>query len=97
MQKVNWECMYNIQYYSKGHFFDKSAMRFFNSRLSDGGYSNGKEVYFVTSERFDSNSPRLYTIRKLTLKTGSIDTVEFQQYKTKKTAEKYARILAEKE
>lgn len=94
MKKITWDSINNIQYYSKGHFFDKEAIRFFNSRLPSGGFNNGNEIYFVTSERFDSNTPCMYTVRKLTIKTGSIDTVEFQQYKTKKTAEKYAEILA---
>ena len=91
---MQWESMNNIQHYAKGHFFDKDAMRFFNSRIPSGGYSNGKEVFFITSEKYNSDSKRAYTIRKLTIKTGSIETVgEFQQYKTSTKANKEAKKL----
>lgn len=62
-----------------GHFFEPTAMRFFNSRI-------GKKVYvgryFITSEQFDEKSPRRYTIREAQ-EDGSIDTIgDYQQYKS---------------
>ena len=59
----------------RGHFFDKDAMRFFNSRLVDEVFPSLGKVYFVTSEKFDYNSPRKFSVRVLNLDTGSIDTV----------------------
>jgi hypothetical protein len=48
------------------HFFDAEAMRFFNSRLCGDAHRIAPGVYaFVTSERFDDRSPRLYTLRIL--------------------------------
>ena len=79
------------------HFFDKSTMRFFNSRimtkLNEGYLINNK--YFITSEKFDDNSPRLYTIREY-IGDGDIDTVgEFQQFRTVKEALEYAKGLSD--
>jgi hypothetical protein len=60
------------------HFFTKGAMRFFNSRILPTVYGGR---YFITSERFDHNSPRYYTIRECV--AGHIETVgEFQEYAT---------------
>lgn len=94
-----------IERRSKGHFFEKGAMRFFNSRVAQYGYrkvtcTNSETLYhnlvfFVTSERFDYKSRRLYTIRRLNLESGEIITVsEFQQYKTSSHANKVAQKMA---
>lgn len=59
------------------HWFDSATKRFFRSRIGSTLYG-GK--YFVSSEQFDDNSPRLYTIR-IARDNGSISTVgSFQQY-----------------
>lgn len=77
------------------HFFDKGAMQFFNSRI-EGGMIGGR--WFITSEQFDDESPRLYTVRVVTRDDAAvpalqIDTVgEFQAYTTK--AEARASALA---
>ena len=69
------------------HFFDPSAKRFFNSRISESGIRKGNEVYFTTSEKFDYNSPRKYSVRKMNLKTGEVGEVsEFQAYDTSSQA-----------
>jgi hypothetical protein len=67
-----------------GHyFFSPSTLRFFKSRVGTRVYYGR---YFITSEQFDYNSPRLYTIR-IANDDGSIDTVgEFQQYTTRAAA-----------
>lgn len=71
------------------YFFSPGSKRFFNSRILDSVYPTKKLVYFVTSEKFDYKSPRLFTIRAYNPKTGSIDTIgEFQQYKTSLQAKK---------
>lgn len=72
---------------SKGFFFNKDSMKFFSSRLVDEVFPSNKEVFFVTSEKFDHKSPRLFTVRVLDLGSGSIITVgEFQGYETKTQA-----------
>jgi hypothetical protein len=73
-----------------GHFFDRSSKRFFRSRIGQiviGGR------YFITSEQFDHNSARLYTIREC--QNGKIETVgEFQAYATGAAARAAAKNLA---
>ena len=62
-----------------GHFFDRAALRFFNSRIGSAVYGGR---FFITSEQFDrDSSPRLYTIREC--RNGSIEDLgSFQQYAT---------------
>lgn len=67
------------------HFFDKGAMRFFNSKI-ETGMLQGR--YFVTSEQFDDESPRLYSARIVTRDDDAtpglmIDTLgDFQAFKS---------------
>jgi hypothetical protein len=63
-----------------GHFFDPQAMRFFNSKI-ESELIEGR--YFITSERYDTDSPKLYTIRQIS-ETGQIlgDLGEFQEFDT---------------
>lgn len=86
-----------------GHFFDKDALRFFNSRISDRVYPTfgHKGTYFVTSERNDDYG-RFYTVRvaywtenERGFRKLEIETVgEFQQYGNARAAHKSAKILA---
>lgn len=63
------------------HWFSPDTMRFFSSRV-ETGLLYGR--YFVTSERFDDDFPRLYTVREVVGPNADIDTVgEFQAYETK--------------
>ncbi|QDK02874.1 hypothetical protein KNU71_gp041 [Streptomyces phage Braelyn] len=79
------------------HFFDRAALRFFNSRISEMCYSDlqGKTMFFVSSERFDDMSPRLYTVRVAKLDENghlTIDTVsEFQEYASRDGAHSRAK------
>ncbi len=60
------------------HFFDRKTMQFFHSKIATRRPIAGR--YFVTSELFDSTSPRLYTIREV-LDNGRVKRVgEFQGY-----------------
>lgn len=73
-------------------WFTPGAMRFFNSKVPPNVYGNR---YFVTSEQYDYDSPRLYTIREI-MDDGSINTVgEFQQYETLTAARVAARKLVQ--
>lgn len=79
------------------HFFEPSAMRFFRSRCSGAVYPGTRSTWFVTSEQFDSDSPRLYSVRVQQI-DGTIDTVgEFQQYATSREARAVAARLAKGE
>jgi len=64
------------------HWFDKDTMKFFKSRVGNTVY---KGVYFISSEQFDYNSPRLYSIRKVVCENNRFDiqTIgDFQGYNT---------------
>ena len=88
----------------QGHFFDRGAMRFFDSRFSRYGVilADGSTL-FVTSERFDHNTLRRYTVRMQDA-TGSIVGVPsdrlashrvytFQQYASSVSAWRALRRL----
>ena len=72
-----------------GHWFSPANMKFFNSRI-ESGVLRGR--YFISSERFDENSPRLFSVRSFD-EAGEVDTVgEFQAYRSK--AEAVAAVKA---
>jgi hypothetical protein len=73
------------------HFFDASSMRFFRSKIASKRVFGGR--YFITSEQFDWDSPRLYTIREAK-PDGRIETVqEFQKFATVEQAKRAAEKL----
>lgn len=73
------------------YFFSPSTMRFFRSKVASRTVINGR--YFITSEQFDDDSPRLYTIRRAN-DDGTISTIgEFQQYETVTAAKAAAANL----
>ncbi len=79
------------------HWFDADTMRFFRSRLPDGGYKSADgRIYFVTSEKNSSQRysfPRLYSVRCFF--NGDVKTIgEFQAFKTSATAHRYAKGYA---
>lgn len=80
------------------NWFDKGAMRFFNTRLPKKAFASqgAKCFYFVTSEAFDYKSKRKYTVRRQC--SCKVDTVgEFQQYASQKSATTVAKRLAKKD
>ena len=80
------------------YFFSPDTTRFFDSRYPSYAYKSGSLAYFITSERFRHDYPRLYTIRVCDLTTGGIDTVgEFQQYGTRQQAERALKKLLKTE
>lgn len=73
-------------------FFEKGAMRFFKSRVQTIPPYGGS--IFVTSEKYDWKSPRLYTVRAILL-NGSIRSLsDFQEYSTYEAAHEAARNFA---
>lgn len=79
------------------HFFDRSTMRFFRSKLPASGYEGPGGVFFVTSEQFAPSSgpahPRRYTVRQL-VKEGDIDTIGDFNKMTADAARAMAKRLA---
>jgi hypothetical protein len=62
------------------NWFSKEAMRFFSTKIEA---KPNKKGIFITSEQFDENAPRKYTLRKFNTETNMVDTVgEFQGYNT---------------
>jgi hypothetical protein len=61
------ELVTQYNYLSSGHFFDRDAMRFFNSRLT-GNYKriDDSNALFITTEKAP-NGKRMATIRKAQL------------------------------
>ena len=45
------------------NFFSNGAKQFFKSRWTDWAIKQGRYAYFLTSEKFDHNTPREHTIR----------------------------------
>ena len=100
---MNWSCftcIENIQYLNEKagyHFFDKSALRFFNSKVLDAIYSTWKEecttFLFITSEKGPDHI-RKYSVRSFDSKTGKVDTVnDFQAYETARQAHNACKAL----
>jgi len=66
-----------------GHFFDGGAKRFFNSRISQVAYKWNDYYFWVTSEKFDSQTPRKYTIRFACCDCMSIHDIDgFQAHRS---------------
>lgn len=86
-----------IKSQARGHFFDDSTTKFFNSTYPNTGLRNGDSVYFWTGDRcgWAGDTVRAYTVRRLDLVTGMVDTVsEFQQYPTSHKAAQAVRQAA---
>lgn len=72
--------MSEVKQTNKAHgyyWFEKDTMRFFRSRVSNAVYGGR---YFISSEQFDYESPRLYTIREAYDDGGIHDASEFQEF-----------------
>lgn len=76
-----------------GHYwFEPATLRFFSSRILANTLRGG---YFVTSERFDANSARFYSVRQVQT-DGAIDTVgKFQAYTSAAQAKRAIAKLVE--
>ena len=75
-----------------GNWFSRGALRFFASRLVFTDLV--RAGLFVSSERFNDRTPRLYTVR-VALAEGSIETVgQFQGHQTRRAALREVERLA---
>lgn len=74
------------------HFFSPDTMRFFSSRIQMTPPYKGR--VFVTSERMNWNSPRLYTVR-VVKPSGHIETIgDFGGFTSRQSAHHYAEAYA---
>jgi hypothetical protein len=83
--------MHWIKSKAAGPFFKSDTMSFFGSRLPTYGLRNGDNVFFWTSEQCNwaGDYDRRFTLRRLDLVTGRVETVgDFQQYRTGAAAAK---------
>ena len=74
------------------YFFTPDSMRFFRSKFATvlHGKSPANWNIFITSEQFDSRSPRLYTVRQMLMNGSTKHLSAFQQFSTLKQARKFA-------
>ncbi len=85
------------------NFFARDTMRFFRSKIESGPLIGPGGIYFLTSEQFDDEFPRLYTVRHLVASgTGAnTHTVKshpaFQHFEDKTEARAHAKDLAKGE
>jgi hypothetical protein len=81
----------------KSHFFDKDTMRFFNSRVGETAYLDGRGgAFFTTSER-GPNNVRGYSVRHYDPERCGVETVgKFQSYKTAAQAQGAAQRAAKR-
>lgn len=97
MNDTHIRCIDDLKSQYKGYWFTKGAMAFFNSRVSSDIYHSTKEkgtIYFISSERRDHSTPRLYTVRKYNMRTHDIDSEGgFQAYTYLGAAKTAARKL----
>ena len=74
------------------YFFSPDTMRFFSSRIQTAPPYKGR--VFVTSERMNWNSPRLYSVRVIQ-PSGNIETIgDFQGFTTRQSAHRFAEKYA---
>ena len=75
MQKITITRMKQLSKAHDRHFFDRESMRAFNSKIESQGHIISGYAYFVTSEQFNHNTNRGFSIRTINLSNGVVDTV----------------------
>ncbi len=81
------------------HWFAPGAMRFFNSVVYWDSLVEGEDCwYFVSSEQFDDQTPRKFTVRKVNadIRIGT-DPFDFQAFDDLDSAEEAIQQLIKKE
>lgn len=80
------------------HFFENPAIKFFKSKFHKVCGQNEHFVYFTTSEQFNAETTRLYSVRRFCRKTKRVKTIGgYQCCKTLTAANAAAMQLALKE
>ena len=94
---IEYKTMAELKRLHLGHFFDRDTMRFFDSVVYPNVRTGKEHWYFVTSERYNQSTPRLFTVRRMGT-NGTIDTVgEFQEFPTLGHALEVATEIAQAE
>jgi len=76
-------------------YFSEGAMRFFNSVVAPTLYGEHQNI-FITSEQFDEDTRRMYSVHLIDENGEVQDLSEFQQFKHIKQAKKFiANYLGE--
>lgn len=70
------------------HFFSRDTMRFFHSKIESRILARAHDTrhFFITSEIFCENGPRVYTIREALKRGAEIETVGTREYTSKEMA-----------
>ncbi len=77
------------------HFFEPATLRFFNSRVGSDVFSGPGGIFFITSERFNRESRRMYTVRQFDPCTGDVSTVKgFQKFLSRNAALRTAESIS---
>ena len=92
---ANCKTMHQVKQLNKSngyHFFEKSTLDFFRSRLQDGAPYGG--CVFVTSEQNGTRGRRGYKVRAIR-ENGSIESLsDFQEFDNASAAHSAAKKLA---
>jgi hypothetical protein len=78
------------------YYFSADTMRFFNSRLLSDFHHTNDGIIFITSEKFDYKSPRLYSVRLMTENGNVKNLSEFQEFAYPYQARKFAKEEAKR-
>lgn len=82
-------------YASGGHWFDRSSMRFFRSRVYSQVFTGPGGVFFVSSEADFHDRERFYNVRQFDPATGDVNSFgEFNKIRSKTGAINEARHAA---
>jgi hypothetical protein len=80
------------------HWFDAATMRFFKSRVMPRVWNTPAGPAFISSEQFDEDSPRLYTIRVVNFSPRFNITeypgTTFQQFQSVNVARTFLNAVA---
>lgn len=77
------------------HFFDAASMRFFNSKVLPYTYEGEGGVFFITSERFGTSTPEMFTVREFHPETGRVETFGEFNVLTEGRAKQIARAASQ--
>lgn len=98
MEPIDFRTTEDVIRHHRGHYFDRSTMKFFRSRVLWQTFPGKEEVYFVTSEQFVGSDGRgklrAYTVRAYNPATDGIRTVSPFNELSRSKALRIARDLA---
>lgn len=83
LHRQNW-----VEAQGRADWFAAGAMAFFNTRVeTDAVVTERGGAFFITSDAPDSWSPRRFTVRRMDIYNGQVETVgEFYHHETREAA-----------